>query len=89
MLPGFKKRKISATVHKDMQNWEDVAGPGDSVSNVQEATLNKTQKVDAETQTDKVVKKVKSGKNRRKIIRVIGKFRKDCEIVEHLEKGME
>lgn len=55
VLPGVKERKISATVHKDVQNWKDVAGPGDSVANVQEATLDKTQRVGAETQTETVV----------------------------------
>uniref|UniRef100_K1RKH9 Uncharacterized protein n=1 Tax=Magallana gigas TaxID=29159 RepID=K1RKH9_MAGGI len=74
VLTGVKKRKISATLHKDVQNWEDVSGPGDSVANVQEATFDKTQRVNAETQTDTVVKEVKPGKNRRKIIRVIKRF---------------
>lgn len=66
-LPGVKKRKILATVHKDVQNWEDVVGPGDNVANVQEATLDKTQRVDAETQTDSVVKEVRPGKSHQKI----------------------
>lgn len=77
VLPG---RSWQRTVHKDVQNWEDVAGPCDNVANVQEATLDKTQRVEGETQ------KVQSGKNRRKIIRVIKKFRKDGEIVAHIEK---
>lgn len=88
VFPGVKKRKISATVHKVVKNWEDVAGPGDSVTAVPKATLNKKQRVDAETETDTVVKEVQQGKNRRKIIRVIKKFQKDGEIAAHIEKDI-
>lgn len=97
VLPGIKKRKISATITKDLQILEKVAGPGDNVSSVQEAPLDnhhcacckeKAQRVDAETQTDTVEKEVQAGKSHQKIIRVIRKFQKDGEMVEHLEEDI-
>lgn len=48
MLPVVKKRKILAIVHKDAQKLRDEAGPCDNLSNVQEGTLGKAQRVDAE-----------------------------------------
>lgn len=73
VLPGVKKREISPNEHKGVKNWEDVAGPSDSVANDQETTLDKTQRVDGETQTGTVVKEVQPGKNRREIIQKFGK----------------
>lgn len=66
------------------KNREDEVGPCDNLSKVQEGTLGKAQRVDAEPQTDPVVKGVRAGNSRRKIIiRVIRKFQRDGEIVEH------
>lgn len=66
-----------ATIHKGVQNWEDVAGPDDNVANDQEATFEKAQRVDAEIQTDTVVKEFQAGKSRRKIkFKKFGNFKR-------------
>lgn len=97
VLPGIKKRRISATVTKDVQISGKVAGPGDDVASVQEAPLDnhhcacckeKIQRVDADTQTDMAEKEVQAGKSNQKIIRVVRKFQKDGEMVEHLEENI-
>lgn len=76
-----------------MQILEKEAGPGDNVASVQEAILDnhhcackKAQRVDADTQTDMMEKGVHAGKSHQKIVRVIRKFQKDGDMVEHLEE---
>ena len=96
VLPGLKRRSPSAseTMTKDFLTIEEVVKPCDTVSDIQKAPLDdqhclsckrKAKKVDAETQTEAVVK---AGKSHQKTIRVTRKFHKDGEMVEHWEEDI-